>query len=213
MLDDFPRQEVALHERAERSPDTILLRRHDRRVWDRQAERMAEQRGDGEPVGDAADHRRFHRRAREAEPEAMVVHFEDSGDDEQHAGGDEQRRRQPLHAIEPRLTLGLVLHGGGLENGRRPGDEATGRPGDTLSRRLGAHLGVTCTFAKLIIAVLAPAGTSTYSTTGRPLISRTFTSTVRVADSKCRSSPVTRGRRLNRSRITWSTASMNSMPS
>ena len=40
------------HKPAQRPPQPLLLPGDDGRVWDRQAERMAEQGGDGEPVGD-----------------------------------------------------------------------------------------------------------------------------------------------------------------
>src|SRR3546814_11115755 len=39
--------------------DACLAARDDRRVRDRQTQRVAEQRGDGEPVGDRADHGGF----------------------------------------------------------------------------------------------------------------------------------------------------------
>jgi hypothetical protein len=42
-------------EAAQRAPEAGFLRRDDRGVRDGDAERMAEQRGDGEPVGEAAD--------------------------------------------------------------------------------------------------------------------------------------------------------------
>ena len=84
VLDHVARQEVPLHERAERAADAILLRRHDRRVRNRNAERMAEERRDREPVGEPADHRRFHRRAHDAEP--RLARLERARDDEQHRG-------------------------------------------------------------------------------------------------------------------------------
>ena len=48
-------EDVVGDEAAERPAEPRLLRRDDGGVRDRQAERMAEQRGDREPVGDAAD--------------------------------------------------------------------------------------------------------------------------------------------------------------
>ena len=61
-------EEVALHELAEAAPDLVLALRDDRRVRDRQAERVAEQRGDGEPVGERADHRRLGGRPARSRP-------------------------------------------------------------------------------------------------------------------------------------------------
>ena len=52
-------QEILLEEVGERLADAVLVARDDRGVRDRQAERVAEQGGDREPVGEAADHRRF----------------------------------------------------------------------------------------------------------------------------------------------------------
>src|SRR5919201_3299691 len=67
-LDDLARQEVALHEAAEAPPDAVLARRDDGGVRDRDAERVPEERGDGEPVGEPADHRRLGGSAHGAEP-------------------------------------------------------------------------------------------------------------------------------------------------
>ena len=48
-------EHVGGDEAAERGAETLLLVRDDGGVGDRDAERVAEQRGDREPVGDAAD--------------------------------------------------------------------------------------------------------------------------------------------------------------
>ncbi len=151
VFDHVARQEVALHERAERAPHAILLGGDDRRVRNRNAERMAEQRGDGEPVGQAADHSGLHRRTNDPQP--RVPNLENARDDEQHRRGDEQQRGAPLHRVELRLARRLVgqdLHGAWL----------SGRLDD------GGHRGVTFTLEKSTRFVLVPAGTSTYSTTG-----------------------------------------------
>ena len=73
MLDHLAREKIPLDERAERSSDAILFRRHDRRVRNRNAERMPEERGDGEPVGQPADHARFHRRANDRRASASAT--------------------------------------------------------------------------------------------------------------------------------------------
>ena len=52
-------EEVVAQEARHRVGDAVLLLGDDRGVRDRDAERVAEQRGDREPVGQAADHRRL----------------------------------------------------------------------------------------------------------------------------------------------------------
>ena len=61
-------QEIVLEEGGQRVADAVLVARDDRGVRDRQAERMAEQGGDREPVGQAADHRRLGEGLHVAEP-------------------------------------------------------------------------------------------------------------------------------------------------
>ncbi len=51
----FPGEDVAGDEAAQRAPKPLLLAGNDRGVRDRQSERVAEQCGYREPVGDAAD--------------------------------------------------------------------------------------------------------------------------------------------------------------
>src|SRR5512146_2741440 len=166
MLDDVAREEVALDERAERSADAVLSRRHDRRVRNRNAERMTEQRCDGKPVGEPTDHGRFHRRAHDAEPREPGL--EHASDGEQYGCGNEKERRTALHRIELRLTRRLVVHD--LHGPRA--DRTHWRGGWSWNRTAGSsrlgHRGVTLTLAKSTMSRLAPSGTSTYSTTGRP---------------------------------------------
>ena len=71
--DHLAGQEVALDELAEAAPDLVLAPGDDRRVRDGQAERVAEQRGDGEPVGQRADHRRLGAGPDVADPRRPVV--------------------------------------------------------------------------------------------------------------------------------------------
>jgi hypothetical protein len=52
-------KEVVAQEACHRIGDAVLVGRDDRGVRDRDSERMAKQRGHREPVGQAADHRRF----------------------------------------------------------------------------------------------------------------------------------------------------------
>ena len=70
--DDGRYQEVGAQERCQRVADAILVTRHDRGMRDRQTERMAEQRGNGEPVSQAADHCRFGEGAQIAEPRMLI---------------------------------------------------------------------------------------------------------------------------------------------
>src|SRR4029453_19058359 len=52
-------EEILLEEIGQRRADAVLVPGYDRRVGDGQAERMAEESRDGEPVGEAANHGRF----------------------------------------------------------------------------------------------------------------------------------------------------------
>ena len=137
-------------------------------------------RGHGKPVGESADHRGLRRRADDAEP--MVARLERARDDEQHHRGDEQQRRPSFHRVELRLARRLV--GEDLHRHRPARRRRTARKLRLRRRRLDdRHRGVTLTLEKSTSFVLEPAGTSTYSTTGRPSISRTLTSIVRFAVS------------------------------
>ena len=95
LTDHFRGQEVALHEVAEAAPDVVLALRDDRRVRNRDTERVAEQRGDSEPVGEGADHRRLGRRLDVADPRRLVL--EHAGDDEHNGGEHQQTSGKQLH--------------------------------------------------------------------------------------------------------------------
>ena len=69
--------------------------------------RVAEQCRHGEPVGEAADHRRLGRRPNDCNP--WQAWLKDPRHEEDHRGEDEQRRCPPLHAVELRLTSSFVL--------------------------------------------------------------------------------------------------------
>jgi len=56
---DLGGEEVLLDEAGQTLADLVLLARDDGGVRDRDPQRMAEQRSDGEPVGEPADHRRL----------------------------------------------------------------------------------------------------------------------------------------------------------
>ena len=95
LTDDLRREEVALHEVAEAAADVVLALGDDRRVRDRDAERVAEQRRDGKPVGECADHRRLGGGLDVADPRRLVL--ERPGDDEHDGGEHQQGRREKLH--------------------------------------------------------------------------------------------------------------------
>jgi hypothetical protein len=86
-------QEIVLQELSQRGADPVLVLGDDGGVRDRQAERMPEQGGDREPVGEAADHRRLRKGANEApgrvEMVVMAGEKEDRGHHHEHAGGDD----------------------------------------------------------------------------------------------------------------------------
>ncbi len=65
-------------------------------VWDRQAERMAKQRGDGEPVGDRTHHRRLGEGSQVA-PRGMA-RFQGGRDDVEQGGEYKKKAGDPLHA-------------------------------------------------------------------------------------------------------------------
>jgi hypothetical protein len=105
-LDDVAPQEVVLEEVPEAAPDPLLPRRDDRGVGDRDAERIPEQRRDGEPVGESTHHRRLGGGADPSEP--RVARFVEAAGDEDEAHEHEQSRRAPLHDREALRLVGVV---------------------------------------------------------------------------------------------------------
>ena len=81
--------------------DLVLLARDDRGVRDRQPQRVPEQRGDGEPVGQRADHRGLGGRPHVADP-APTSAAEQHAGEEDHGGEQEQPGGQPLHPASGR---------------------------------------------------------------------------------------------------------------
>ena len=110
-------QEVALHELAEAAADLVLAARDDRRVRDRQPERMTEQRGDGEPVGERTDHRRFGARSHVADPGGAVV-LVGAGDEVDDRGEHEEAGGERLHP--PQIPLPSHVHRRKHRNGHDP---------------------------------------------------------------------------------------------
>ena len=94
-------QEILLEEAGERFADAVLVARNDRGVRDRQAERMAEQGGHREPVGEAADHRCLRERLHIAKRGISVLECARREEDRGHH--DQQAGRDHLHALSARL--------------------------------------------------------------------------------------------------------------
>jgi hypothetical protein len=115
-------EEVLLHERAERGAELVLALPDHGRVGDREAERMAEQRGHCEPVRQPADHRPFGRRLEVAADAG--VGGEQRQQDEGNGGEDQQAGRPALHRRQVPAALGFAPHrgrrGGGDADGQRP---------------------------------------------------------------------------------------------
>ncbi len=99
--DDRRDQEIFLEEIGERLADPVLVARDDRGVRDGQAERVAEQRGDREPVGEAADHRRLGECLDVGQP--GILRLERAGGDENAGHHHQQAGRDDLHALRARL--------------------------------------------------------------------------------------------------------------
>jgi hypothetical protein len=105
-LDHFAREKVALHEPAEGARHAVFVRGDDRRVRYPDAERMAKQRGHGEPVRETANHRGLRGRAHVSQPRVLrLKHARDHEDDRRR---DEQTRCAVLHLAQTALSLQLV---------------------------------------------------------------------------------------------------------
>ncbi len=120
-------EEVLLDELAEAAPDLVLASRDDRGVRDRDAERMPEQRGHGEPIGERTDHRRLRRGDHVADPRGITVGG--VGNQEHDGCGDEHPRRDDLHPPESGCAIGVG------QRGRHAGatlPPASDRAGDSI---------------------------------------------------------------------------------
>ena len=120
-------EEILLEEIGERFADPVLVARDDRGVRDRQAERVAEQGGDREPVGKAADHRRFGEGLDVGEP--RIVRLERAGGDEHRRHHDQQAGRDDLHPLRAGLR--------GVEAGQ---ERRWSSPSCRLNSRAGARV-------------------------------------------------------------------------
>ena len=116
--DDVGGEEVALDEGAEAPADVVLAVRDDRGVGDRDAERVPEQRGHREPVGQRTDHGRLGRGPHVGEPRDVVL--ERAGDEEDDGRADQQAGGDPLHVGQVALAPQLVLVGQRRRRSSRP---------------------------------------------------------------------------------------------
>ncbi len=135
LVDHLRGQEVRLDEVAQAPADVVLALADDRRVRDRDTERMAEQGGHREPVGERADHCRLGDSAYVADPRSGVL--VELRNDEDHRGDDQQRRGHRLHTTEVASASGVA---GSVDHGRfrGPGDRGRHRPdgnGERYTRR------------------------------------------------------------------------------
>jgi hypothetical protein len=109
---DIRREEVVLHEVAETPADPVLPAWNDGGMRDRDTQRVPEQRGDGEPVRNAADHRCLGGGPDVAQPGVPGLERPRADEDEPHQ--DQETGRPELHAVEvplPLLGVADVLHG------------------------------------------------------------------------------------------------------
>ncbi len=104
--DHLTRQEMILHEGPEDPADALLAGGHDRGVRDREPQGVTEQGGDGEPVREAADQRRFRRGAHVAEPRKLSL--VQARPQEHHRREREQAGGLSLHRVELRLPDRIV---------------------------------------------------------------------------------------------------------
>jgi hypothetical protein len=92
VADDLLVEEVLSHEVLEPLAEIVLALRDQRRVRDRQPERVLEQRGHREPVRDRTHHRRLGAGVDEAEEAVLVERHDVDG-----GGEEEQRHRDGAH--------------------------------------------------------------------------------------------------------------------
>ena len=124
--DGVRRQEVVLHELAERAAELILALGDDGGVRDREAEWVTEESGNGEPVGEAADHRGLGRGAHETEPSPIAVAQKA---EQEHRGRGEEQAGGPALGDRQLRELRLVVADGwqrGRGGAHRHGAHASG---------------------------------------------------------------------------------------
>ena len=124
-------QEVLADEVLEAAPELVLAPRDQRGVRHGQAERVLEQRGHREPVGDRTDHRRLGAGVHEA-PEAVLV---ERGQVD-HGGEGQERDREGPHPAQPAAPL-RVGPGVGRDHRDRPDGGGGHRPILAHARAVG----------------------------------------------------------------------------
>ena len=90
-----------------------------------QAQRMTEQRGDGEPVGERADHPGFGGRADISDPGGPALGLAPATDQEDHGRADQETQRHRLHPAQTPPPLGVgfrVRSGERFREGCTPAD-------------------------------------------------------------------------------------------
>lgn len=103
-------QEVVGHEVLQVAANLVLALRNDRRMRDRQTQRMPEERGHGEPVSKRTDHGCL-RAGIDITPAAGVIQTQGHGIDR--CGQDEQRQRDQAHP--PKSAAALLIGRGRRE--------------------------------------------------------------------------------------------------
>ena len=133
--DRVRRQEVLLYELAEGVAELVLALLDHRRVRDRDAERVTEQRRHREPVGQASDERRLQPGAEVSGPARVIG--EEHRREERGPHDQEEPRRPPLAGAQELRAAGLALKGRRSDGGRcgRGGDVRHIAPSYPLARR------------------------------------------------------------------------------
>ena len=128
-LDHLRRHEVLPDEGAEALAELVLLALDDRGVRDRDAQRVLEQRGHREPVGQRADHAGLARRRRSRPRRAAPLRLRPPADQEHHRGADQEAQRDHLHPAQAAAPLGV-----GRRSRRRRSDSAKTRSARPAAR-------------------------------------------------------------------------------
>ena len=126
------RQEVLPHERAQALTELVLLALDDGGVRDLQSQRMAEQRGDGEPVRQRAHHAGLGGRPDVADPGRPTLGLAPPAGQEDHGRTDQETQRHRLHPAQRPAALGVgfrVRAGERLREGRTRADYPVGNSG------------------------------------------------------------------------------------
>ena len=106
-LDHIGREEVLPHEGPEPFTQLVLLALDDGRVRDLEPEWVAEQRGDGKPVGQGADHPGFSGRPDIPEPTGAATGLTPSAGQEDHGRAEQKTQGHGLHLAQIAGPLGV----------------------------------------------------------------------------------------------------------